>query len=245
MLSVASHCPACSRPLGQTFLPLDHQGALAQCRSCGHQVRTRTHVCPNCGAQDPARWPRAARSALAAAAGVAAVGVLAMVVTTNGLPGHAAPSLAAAATRPSTMARPETARVERVRPGSKTGRVAAPHATPAAPKAPVHHASPAVADSAPRIATDPVASRAPAPTTLVTAAGAAATAATVPETRWTTTWVNVRTGPSNEAPVLRVLGPGTAVQVTVGKWGWWAVRVGSDSVGYVAGELLSDRKPGD
>ena len=64
------------------------------------------------------------------------------------------------------------------------------------------------------------------------------------QTRWTTTWVNVRGEPSNDAPILRVLGPATPVQGAVDKWGWWTVRLGRDSVGYISGALLSSRKPG-
>lgn len=55
VLSVASHCPACSRALTSTFLGLEHQGELAECRSCGRPVRSRTVVCPHCGIPSPAR----------------------------------------------------------------------------------------------------------------------------------------------------------------------------------------------
>ncbi len=62
MLSVASQCPACSGALTQTFLGLEHEGELAECRSCGHPVRSRTAVCPHCGTPKPARRSTTARA---------------------------------------------------------------------------------------------------------------------------------------------------------------------------------------
>ncbi len=244
VLSVASHCPACSRPLGQTFLGLEHEGALSQCRSCGHQVRTRTRVCPNCGAQDPARWPRAARSALAAALGVAVVVLLALIASGKGLPNQA--PRAAPATTPREAARPETAATRTT-----------PADTPSTASARARHAAPLAADSAPRQSADSAAAQRlaaaarreqpeePAATEASVAAPPAPTLrSSTLQTRWTTVWVNVRGGPSNTAPVVRVLAPGTAVRGAEGKWGWWAVRLGGDTVGYIAGELLSNRQPG-
>src|SRR2546425_2025812 len=62
-----------------------------------------------------------------------------------------------------------------------------------------------------------------------------------PETRWTATWANVREQPKNDAPILRVLAPGTPVKGTLDRYGWWLVHLEGKSVGYVAGELLSAR----
>jgi DNA-directed RNA polymerase subunit RPC12/RpoP len=202
VLSVASHCPGCSRPLGQAFLGLNHEGALAQCRECGHQVRTRTRMCPHCGAQDPARWSRAARTALMATLGVGALVVLALVATSRRLADGTLPAVATPETTATVVARPETT-------------------------------------TAP-----------PAPTTATASAGdtvsksANADSSAGLQTRWTTSWVNLRSAPSNEAPIVRVLRPGTAVHGTAAKWGWWATHLSGDSVGYVAGALLSTREPG-
>jgi hypothetical protein len=63
------------------------------------------------------------------------------------------------------------------------------------------------------------------------------------ETRWTLMWSNVRQRPDNDAPILRVLRPGTAVQGVPGNWGWWTIRLGRDSVGYIAGDLLVATPP--
>ena len=237
MLSIASHCPACERPVGQTFLPLDHEGALAQCRSCGHQVRTRTRVCPNCGAQDPAHWPRAARSALAATVGVAAVVVLTLMATSKELPDHAGGrgAVVPPETTVTVAAQPETTATTPAAAPASSATVQPADPAPAPSTAVSPRPQPPVADSTPGpVAAAPIPAR-PDSSALLSSAL---------QTRWTTTWVNVRDEPSDGAPILRVLGPATAVRGAAARWGWWAVRLGGDSVGYIAGALLSSRKPG-
>lgn len=63
------------------------------------------------------------------------------------------------------------------------------------------------------------------------------------QTRWTVDWSNMRRGPSNEAPIVRVLPPGTLVRGTLDKWGWWAIQWQGDTVGYIAGALLRATRP--
>jgi hypothetical protein len=55
--------------------------------------------------------------------------------------------------------------------------------------------------------------------------------------------VNVRERPADDAPVRQVLKPGTRVEGFARRYGWWLVFVGGDSIGYVAGSLLSSREP--
>ncbi|MBI4500960.1 MAG: SH3 domain-containing protein [Gemmatimonadetes bacterium] len=63
------------------------------------------------------------------------------------------------------------------------------------------------------------------------------------KTKWTTLWVNVRQGPADDAPIIKVLRPGTRVEAQARRYGWWLVFVDGDSLGYVAGDLLSAREP--
>ena len=75
------------------------------------------------------------------------------------------------------------------------------------------------------------------------AAAATASDTTSLQTRWVAEWANMRRLPSNEAPVVRVLPPGTMVRGTPSKWGWWAIQYQGDTVGYVAGSLLRPSRP--
>jgi RNA polymerase subunit RPABC4/transcription elongation factor Spt4 len=75
-------------------------------------------------------------------------------------------------------------------------------------------------------------------------APADSSAAGVPtQTKWTLDWANVREGRALETPVVRVLHPGAAVQVTDRQQGWWALYLDGHVVGYVAGSVLGDRPP--
>lgn len=59
------------------------------------------------------------------------------------------------------------------------------------------------------------------------------------QTRWTNAWANMRLGPDTTARVLRALPPGTEVSGARGALGWWAIQLADDSVGFIAGALLS------
>jgi RNA polymerase subunit RPABC4/transcription elongation factor Spt4 len=63
------------------------------------------------------------------------------------------------------------------------------------------------------------------------------------ETRWTLDWTNVREARALDAPVVRVLKPGTAVRVGERVNGWWAVYLEGHLVGYAAGSLLATSPP--
>ena len=59
-----------------------------------------------------------------------------------------------------------------------------------------------------------------------------------PTTRWTATWVNVRTDPRPNAPMVLVLNPGVRVEIGSFERGFWEVYVGGRRLGYVANSLL-------
>jgi hypothetical protein len=61
--------------------------------------------------------------------------------------------------------------------------------------------------------------------------------------RWTTLWANVRAEPRDSALVVEVLRPGTLIEGIRHPSGWWLVFVDGDSIGYVAGALLSAEPP--
>ncbi len=63
------------------------------------------------------------------------------------------------------------------------------------------------------------------------------------QTKWTLDWVNVREGRAVEATVVRVLRPGSAVQVADRQMGWWELHMGGRVIGYVAGSVLGDQPP--
>ncbi len=65
------------------------------------------------------------------------------------------------------------------------------------------------------------------------------------ETRWTTTWVNIREGRGTGTDVVSVLDPGERVEVAVFWGGWWAVFVDGQRVGYIANSELQDRPPSE
>src|SRR5574341_292059 len=63
------------------------------------------------------------------------------------------------------------------------------------------------------------------------------------ETRWTLDWANVREGRALGTRVVRVLRPGSSVQVMDRQAGWWALYTDGRVIGYVAGSLLGDQPP--
>ncbi|MFN8652191.1 MAG: SH3 domain-containing protein [Gemmatimonadales bacterium] len=140
----------------------------------------------------------------------------------------AAPPKAAPAPKPVVAAAPDSTptRAER---------------TPAPPVATVAVAVPAPAPAKP--ASTPATP--PAPVTRIAApAPARNERATVQGiARYASTWINVRSARSSQAPVVRVLKPGEAVHVDSLAEGWYQV-VTTDAVqGYADRRLLSDEVP--
>ncbi|MBI4419343.1 MAG: zinc ribbon domain-containing protein [Gemmatimonadetes bacterium] len=231
VLSVASQCPACFTALGITFLGPEHRGELAECRSCGHPVRSNTRVCPHCKARHPARHNRAARRAVGLLSALTVLLVLATGVwkrVWEGLPGmrtHRAASVV------------ETPAAPVVEPP-----VAAPVSVPVEIRTLEAESLPVAALEVPTSRPDSTMADHGVSTPLqqgsLLVAPPIPAAAPALETRWTLVWTNVRERPSNEAPVLRVFRPGTEVHGTAGRYGWWSIQLGGDSIGYIAGALL-------
>ncbi len=213
MLSVASQCPACSGALTSTFLGLEHEGELAECRSCGRPVRSRTSVCPHCGIPSPARRRAHARVILPVVVTIL-LSLMAVSLRNRALLPSRADSTAAA----TTPAAPQ--------PVMARGVVAAP---------PKPQAESAGADTAAGPTTTLPQVTAAMDSAALLAAGL--------KRKWTTDWSNMHRAPRNESPVIRVLPPGTEVHVAENQWGWWAILWKGDTVGYIAGALLRSTRP--
>jgi Bacterial SH3 domain len=65
------------------------------------------------------------------------------------------------------------------------------------------------------------------------------------QARYAGTWVNVRAGRSNTAPVIRVLRPGEEIAVDVPRQGWYPVVDKQETAGYVDGRYLEATPPTD
>lgn len=218
---------------------------LIKCPNCGHTVSSVASRCPQCGEQlsqfrfvqgeggGLTECRRCARKVLSGAkicpyCGVArpgrrspvAVLVLAVVL--------AAPALAIGALRNRT---PQP-------PAAVLAQSAAKPAVEATAEEPVAASFPPPVQAAPAepAPLDPVQVPTPSP------ADSGATAVRT-QTRWTNDWANVRERRELEAPVVRVLRPASAVQVSDRQMGWWALYLDGRMVGYVAGSLLNDRPP--
>jgi RNA polymerase subunit RPABC4/transcription elongation factor Spt4 len=227
VLSVASQCPACSGALTSTFLGLEHEGELAECRSCGRPVRSRTAVCPHCGVPHPVRG-RARRTWGLLLLAAALLGLLVVAQRDRFQPAPAGSAVAPERTpAPRAVVAPA---------------LVAANARPGAERAGAATLDPRAGDSAgatPNAATDP---RETLPRVTADMDPAALLAAGL-QRKWTMDWSNLRRGPHNASPVVRVLPPGTEVHVARNRWGWWAVVWQSDTVGYIAGALLRATRP--
>ena len=64
------------------------------------------------------------------------------------------------------------------------------------------------------------------------------------ETRWTSTWVNVREGRGTDTPILQILGPRQPVEVADFQGRWWGLYMDGERIGYVANSVLLNAPPG-
>jgi ribosomal protein L32 len=254
VLSVASLCPSCNATLGLTFLGPEHGGELAECRECGHSVRSGTRICPNCGAAKPGKRPGVLRPVL----GLSAILVLFVFVVDSWPKNRAPVPPVVTAEAPKSVTRPRATRphvdsasvasAAAAHPASDSTSkdsarpepprsAAAPTPTAVTPPVAIATAGPSVDSTLPKAgAPSPAAAPAPAPP----ARDSAASGLTL---KWTIDWVNVRQRPMDNAHVIRILRPGTRIEVKPRRYGWWLVFVGNDSLGYVAGSLISSRQP--
>ncbi len=63
------------------------------------------------------------------------------------------------------------------------------------------------------------------------------------ETRWTSTWVNVREQRTTTSQVVLVLDPGVEVEVGNKQGAWWEARVNGHVVGYLSNSVLRTDRP--
>jgi len=112
-----------------------------------------------------------------------------------------------------------------------------PAESPAVTSSPVasHSLRPATADSATRPAL-------PAPITPPPSPPPSNQSPTG-EHRFAKTWVNVRSGPSGNASIVRVLQPGERIQVDSLQEGWYQVLANGRPDGYVDGNLVIRDRP--
>lgn len=64
------------------------------------------------------------------------------------------------------------------------------------------------------------------------------------QTKWTSTWVNVREGRGTDTPILQVLDPMQPVEVDSLQGRWWALYIDGERIGYVANSVLQNESPG-
>jgi hypothetical protein len=63
------------------------------------------------------------------------------------------------------------------------------------------------------------------------------------QTKWTSTWVNVREGRGTDTRIVQVIDPGQRVEVDSLQGRWWVVVVDSESIGYIHNSVLQDESP--
>ncbi len=64
------------------------------------------------------------------------------------------------------------------------------------------------------------------------------------QTKWTSTWVNVREGRGSDTRIVQVLDPWQPVEVASREGRWWGVHIDGKRIGYVANSVLQNESPG-
>ncbi len=64
------------------------------------------------------------------------------------------------------------------------------------------------------------------------------------QTKWTSTWVNVREGRGTDTRVVQVIDPGQRVEVDSLQGRWWGLYIDGKRIGYVANSVLQNESPG-
>ena len=64
------------------------------------------------------------------------------------------------------------------------------------------------------------------------------------QTKWTSTWVNVREGRGTDTRILRILDPRQPVEVAGPQDHWWGLYIDGKRLGYVANSVLQNKSPG-
>lgn len=230
----ATRCPRCQVP----FVSYDIAGErvpTVNCPTCGVQRPVAIGVCPNCAMSTAPAGARLTRGLLIvglAIAGMMAVGyvISRRVDGTKTVARPAVDSLAATESAPSAdTTRTDTASVPSETaprnampiPAVPAPAAATPKSTPPASAA-IGMRNPAVSGAP--VPVDPAMVRpkpAPPPTVAVTDAGEW-------ESAVATTWVRVRSAPTRESDVLRMVDSAQHVRLGPPQNGWRPVRVGVD-----------------
>ncbi len=63
------------------------------------------------------------------------------------------------------------------------------------------------------------------------------------QTKWTSTWANVREGRGTDTRIVQILDPRQPVEVASLQGRWWVVVVDSESIGYIHNSVLQDESP--
>ena len=64
------------------------------------------------------------------------------------------------------------------------------------------------------------------------------------QTKWTSTWVNVREGRGSDTRIVQILDPRQPVEVASLQGRWWVVYIDGKPIGYVANSVLQNESPG-
>lgn len=213
--------------------------AYVNCPKCNQKALSVATRCPRCGEAfeagffaPPPPAPRQVPRIVLLAAG--AIGVLAVL---NLVPWKArlGPATASEGMTPPPAAAPRRPPVAAPAPERREPVVLATRET--VPPVVRETAPPPVVDSKPAPAPAPAAVAVP-PARAALAVARPEPAATDAESRYASTWVNVRSGRSPTAPVTRVLNPGESVAVDQPDQGWLRVRRAGEVVGYVDARFL-------
>ncbi len=64
------------------------------------------------------------------------------------------------------------------------------------------------------------------------------------QTKWTSTWVNVREGRGIDTRIVQILDPRQPVEVASLQGRWWGLYIDGKRIGYVANSALQNETPG-
>ncbi len=64
------------------------------------------------------------------------------------------------------------------------------------------------------------------------------------QTKWTSTWVNVREGRGTDTRIVQILDPRQPVEVDSLQGRWWGLYIDGKRIGYVANSVLQNESPG-